>query len=416
MLGILLDASIFNHIPSGRTKHEKIRYYVAAGKKHGLKLCFFRLQDMDFKRKTVRAYVWKGRTFSLMRLPIPKVIHNRSMTFSRIARNKLRLLSRRGYRIYNRRTRYRKLNIHNRLKRNAKIRPHLPDTAYANRNTLAQFMGKYRSIILKPDNSSVGLGIMKVEKRGSYWVLHVPRSRFGSKWRKVRFTRKLPDYVLKKIQSKRYLVQQTIPLATANGRPFDFRVSVQRNGSGKWQITGVVGKLAGEKKFLTNVAQGGRIYRLPALLKHYPALNQQHVMREMKILSLRIARTLAKSLPNLADLGLDIGIDRRGKPYFIECNARDLRYSFQKGKMRKVWRMTYENPVAYGRYLLHPREAAISRRKHYGEAAESDQKIAPAHAEDGTYSYNSVFEIDQEEMERPDKTDGWDPAAATDPS
>lgn len=379
----MLDHSIFKNIPSGKTKYEKIRLYEWACKKYGLTPCFFRLKDIDLKHKKVRAYVKTGKSYRIVTMPIPKVIHNRAMPFSRASRRKIRLMTKMGYRIFNRSTRYGKLKIYKLLKKNPELRPHLPETALATPKNIARFMAKYRSIIIKPNNSSIGIGIMKLEKTGRSWTLHYPKKRLGSHWGKIRFTRQLPALLLKKIKSKRYLVQRTIPLATVAGRPFDLRVSVQRDGSGEWQITGIAGKLAAKNMFLTNVAQGGRIRRLPALLRSYPELDRERVIANIEKLSLQVATTLGQSIPGLADIGLDIGIDPHGMPFFIECNARDLRISFQKGRMYEQWRRAYENPVAYARYLLRPNPIQLSA---HGSALKifTQPGIHPAWASDGS--------------------------------
>lgn len=72
----------------------------------------------------------------------------------------------------------------------------------------------------------------------------------------------------------------------------------------------------------------------------------------IRSVGLRIARTLASSLPHLADLGLDLGITEKGQIYFIECNGRDQRYGFRKAGMTETWKASYRHPMAYGRLLL----------------------------------------------------------------
>jgi hypothetical protein len=39
---------------------------------------------------------------------------------------------------------------------------------------------------------------------------------------------------------EKYLIQETIALATFNDSPFDIRISVQKDGKGEWGITGMV--------------------------------------------------------------------------------------------------------------------------------------------------------------------------------
>src|SRR5690606_16097536 len=109
-------------------------------------------------------------------------------------------------------------------------------------------------------------GIMKLEKVGRAWRLTYPSRRKRRAWNSVTFRTHLPAILRRTIRKRSYLVQQRIQLATYIERPFDLRVSVQRDGSGEWQVTGIVGKAAPARRFLTNVAQGGTVYTLEHLL------------------------------------------------------------------------------------------------------------------------------------------------------
>lgn len=137
------------------------------------------------------------------------------------------------------------------------------------------------------------------------------------------------------------------------GQPFDLRVSVQRGAMGQWQVTGIVAKVASKRCFLTNVAQGGTVYRLePILIAEYPHLQPKAVIKGIEQFSLQVAEHLGNHLPHMADLGLDVGITIEGFPMLIECNGKDQRYSFREAGMLQEWKATYDNPMAYARYLL----------------------------------------------------------------
>lgn len=75
-------------------------------------------------------------------------------------------------------------------------------------------------------------------------------------------------------------------------------------------------------------------------------------MEKIYDLSLEICQTLEKSHPGFADAGLDIGIDQRGKPWFIEVNFRDLRYSFRSAGEPQMFQNTYFHPMCYAKFLL----------------------------------------------------------------
>ena len=149
------------------------------------------------------------------------------------------------------------------------------------------------------------------------------------------------------------MVQQCLPLATFEGRPFDFRISVQRGALGEWGVTGIVAKVASHKHFLTNVAQGGRVKSLADIVtSDYPHLDLNTVCRDITEFAILVARHLSTELPSLADVGLDIGMTKDGYPLFIECNGKDQRYSFREADMHDCWKATYYNPMAYAKFIL----------------------------------------------------------------
>lgn len=355
-VGILVNSKLHRRIPLGKTKYEAVDFYVEAGKKYGFTPCFFRIEDYRLGRQQVSAYVMESGSFVKKNVPAPNVIHNRAI-YSSVKQNKeLKSWAQAGKQIFNRWNRYGKLQIQELLNEEPNLRPHLPGTYEATASNIAIMMRLYDELIIKPNKSSIGRGIMKMERISTGWKLTYPLSLsiHNKKWRTIRFKGTLLPLLLRnRLRKMKYIVQQRLPLATFRGRPFDLRVSVQRGGNGSWQVTGIVAKVASNKTFLTNVAQGGSVYRLEAILKQeYAHLKTSEVVRDIEDFSIRVARYLAQSLPHMADLGLDIGITTDGFPMFIECNSKDQRYSFREAGMDKEWKSTYFTPMAYAKYLL----------------------------------------------------------------
>jgi len=316
-------------------------------------VCYFKLRDISVKHLRVKAVVpdMQTRHYTQRVIPLPAVIHNRAIHLDRKSRRKLAELHKAGIHLYNRHTRYSKWFIHQLLMKNEQLRPHLPETHIATPARIRAMMKRYDSLIIKPSNGSIGRGIMLLQKQSAGWRLRY-RSRRPRRRRSVRIKSILPSVLRRAIHRRRYLVQQRIPLATYMDRPFDLRVSVQRDGTGAWQITGIVGKAAPADAYVTNVAQGGTVYTLEHLLHAHPELDPLAVRRDVETLALRVAEHLGHHLTNLADVGLDIGITEQGFPMFIECNCRDLRYSFQEGGLTEEWAAVYHQPISYGRSLL----------------------------------------------------------------
>ncbi|WP_211746485.1 YheC/YheD family protein [Paenibacillus sp. Marseille-Q4541] len=358
-VGILLDSSMFRGIPAGRTGRESLLYYELAAASYGLTACYLRLEDIDLFTGKCTAYILTGNRYQLHHIAIPEVIHNRAMYFAKISHYQIAGLIQRGVRIYNVRNRYGKDEIHRLLVKNPELAPHLPQTELASLPTIQQMMEKHTDLIVKPVSSSIGKGIMRVMHRYGDGNL-ILSSANRSKQCRYPFKRGvLPQVLNKRIQKKNYLVQERIALATYEGRPFDLRVSVQRGGSGSWMVTGMYAKVAPPNNFVTNVAQGGSAMPYeeihPLVLPSHSLLT---ITDQIQHLTITAAKQLSLALPHLADLGFDMGITAQGEIYFIECNGRDQRYGFRKAGMDKEWMETYQNPLAYARFLLDQQQAS----------------------------------------------------------
>lgn len=348
-VGILVNSSVYQGIPSGNTRHEVLRFYEEAGNEYGLTPCFFRLQDIRLLQNTVNAYIRNRSGYIQRNVKIPQVIHNRALYTNSSTERQIKLLTQSGKLVFNGWNRYGKLYIHNLLMEETSLRPHLPRTESAAPGHLKNMMSSYDSLILKPNSGSIGRGVMKMDRTAEGWQLTY---RTNNTWRRFNFSGSTPLFLQRRLYREDYIIQQRLPLATYEGSPFDLRVSVQRTDKGVWVMTGIAAKVAARNTFITNIAQGGTVYRLEEILKQYPDLNKKQVRNEIESFCLQAARHLSSYLPHLADVGFDIGITSSGYPLFVECNGRDLRISFQRGNMPEEWKETYANPIRYARYLL----------------------------------------------------------------
>lgn len=346
-IGIMLNNFMFNRIPLGKTGHEEISFYEEAGEYFDLIPCYFRMCDIEPGKKQINAYVWDvEHGYKITSVPTPMVIHNR--TYSKEngpQKQKINRLLKEGIFIFNLWTRYDKLRISKVFMQYPELKPFLPDTLKANRDNIFQMLTRYDSVIVKPSFGNLGSGIMKIEKYETNYVL----SHFNKKM-KIPFTNELPALLLNEITTRHYIVQEFIPLLTFEDRPFDLRVSVQRNASGNWHVTGMCGKAAKLGTYVTNVAAGGSIFLFEELLGK-SKLNTEKVKKKTEEIAIQMAIALGNELEGLADVGFDIGLKKNGHPVLIECNCKDLRYSFRLANMFNEWKQTYFNPIGYGRYI-----------------------------------------------------------------
>lgn len=343
-VGVLLDRQTFKGIPSKRTGNERLALYNKAAKQLGLKIFYMSLDQIG--RKTALGFTYGKKKYRLERLFIPKVTHNRLIVFSSKENGKLKQLSQSSI-LFNRQNRYDKYSIYKLIYQNPILREYLPLSMRFSQEQLQSAMNKYSSLYIKPTNSSVGEGIMKLKRHnGGKWLLYWKK---GSP--KLLSNKKVVANINRYVGKKKYMIQEAIPVATYNGRPYDLRVTIQRGSSGNWQLIGMIGRVAAIGRHVTNVAKGGKVKKVEELLTA-SGFNPEEVKADIRRASLSIMIYLSGKLPHLADVGLDLGIDYQGKIKLIEINGRDQRYSFKKGKMNTTFYRTYETPLKYAKYLL----------------------------------------------------------------
>ncbi|MFC9711862.1 YheC/YheD family protein [Paenibacillus sp. NPDC056933] len=353
-IGIMFDSRMYRGIPAGRTGQESLANYERAAACYGLTPCFLRLEDIDSDIKTCIAYVKKEGVYVRQKMPLPSVIHNRALQLRRAEQHKVTQLLLQGIQVYNVRNRYRKDHIHEMLHQDFSLRQYLPHAVRATPEDLVYMMEHYDDLIIKPCSGSIGHGIMRIFKKDGQWKLTCETKASRRGWATFRLSKgQLPSATLRRIFRHAYLIEERIPLVRYEGRPVDLRVSVQRGRDGLWGITGMFAKAAPAHTFVTNIAQGGKVMTLAEALGTVESdIHLLELATRIRSVALRIAQTLASSLPHLADLGLDLGITGNGEIYFIECNGRDQRYGFRKAGMNEHWKVSYQRPMAYGRLLL----------------------------------------------------------------
>ncbi|WP_281279892.1 YheC/YheD family protein [Cohnella pontilimi] len=199
-----------------------------------------------------------------------------------------------------------------------RIHPYLPNTKTLCYDTLLSMLADYSKVFIKPKQGGQGNGI------------HILR-KYNDKYSAIRIYNKtmkeelIPHHRLKHYFNRYFrnpsdfIAQRGLYLKTYKGQRFDFRVSPQKDRNDRWQVTGMIGRLAAPGWDVTNINQGGEI--IHDLRKLIKPETEELIYR----VSLRIAKALEERFIHLNDLGLDFAVDRRGKIWFLEANFRPNR-------------------------------------------------------------------------------------------
>lgn len=227
----------------------------------------------------------------------------------------------------------------------------LPETKLlSSRSDIIDFARRHRTVYVKPAGGSLGKGIYVIQRsaRGRYRVVH-----YGST--RVRHLRNLrtPSIVWRRlqrrIQKRRYVVQQGIAFARYRRRRFDLRLLLQKSGDGEWAVSAAYARVAPLGSLRANLDAGGKAVRCSRVLYSIFGRRGRRVLNRVLQAGLAVARAIEAATPGeLGELGIDIGVDRAGRPWVIEANAKPLR---QMEGPRKRLRLTLRRPLLYANRL-----------------------------------------------------------------
>ena len=226
------------------------------------------------------------------------------------------------------------------MMRSPEIRSALPHTRILNQETFSSFLKRYGKIIIKPSGGSGGIGVIQVSEIGNR-RFNVHYGKTQKVTTVIQETFRLIRYLIRKNgrAARSYLVQQRIPLAEINGKPFDVRVMVQKRGS-TWYVTAMMAKIGGKGYFITNLALSkGRALPFSTAIRHsnIRGASTRDIQRRIKFVALKTLYRLQKYY-RIQTVGLDIGIDTQGKVWIIEANFTPDKSYFNRLKDKTMYR------------------------------------------------------------------------------
>ncbi|WP_019121929.1 YheC/YheD family protein [Brevibacillus massiliensis] len=302
------------------------------GKRLGALVFVFTPKGIDWKENRIQGYLYDDKldAWHAHVMPFPHVVYNRIPTrklekMAEVSKTLDKLAATPNILLFNRRF-FNKNLLFKRLEKHPEAASFLPYTKKLETySQLRLFCSLFPFVYLKPVSGKAGKGIMRLERKNNKWFLQQVHQQNSISLRFLRLE-EVWNYLKEQTKNKGYIIQQGIPLARFKGRPFDVRVLVQKDGSGKWGVTGIGIRRAGVNSITTHVPRGGSIQSTSAVLTHVFAEQAQEIRERIEEAALIIAHSLNEEVESLAEMSMDFGLTPQGRLWFFEANAKPEKF------------------------------------------------------------------------------------------
>jgi hypothetical protein len=248
------------------------------------------------------------------------------------------------------------------------VKKWIPETAVYSPKRVRDMLERHSILYVKPGNGTGGHSVLKVGRGTNGFVIY-GRMRSGKLIRRSVTTVSalcglLDRWVAtQRIRSGNFMVQQGLDLQLIPGRLVDVRLFVQKNGEGKWTVTGKVLRVGGKNSPTTNLVYGdGKALRFHTFMaEKFGAEKAKAINRECDEMALSLMDTVERRFGPMIEFGLDVGIDVHGRVWLIEANPKPSHNAFLEAKEWEAYRKSIRLPIQYAIYLA-------NRKKESGDS------------------------------------------------
>lgn len=285
--------------------------------------------------REIRGYRLADGKWQADRFPLPGVVYDRALpvsgTQARLHREALERLKRRKPYVLLNGSLPGKLDVYRAMRHDGELAGWLPETQVCEDGAqLAHWLERHPDgLFLKPSAGSQGKGALRLLRDGDGWRIdgrdrrNRPLSRWFGDWSSLdgwigRFTADAP-----------YLAQPCLNLTDEEGRPFDVRALIQKDGEGRWSFTGAAVRRGSEGSVTANLHGGGSAAKAADVLNaRFGNAAAAELLERIQAVSARSAVCLETHFGRMAELGLDFGVEPNGRLWLLEANSKPGRQSF----------------------------------------------------------------------------------------
>ena len=319
---------------------ERIYHLEKEAEKQNVILYYFQNKDIDVTRKQIDARYYKGSELMRKVIDYPKAIYN-TYGSSYFGQSKTEMLMRKEIPFCIHRFGD-KLEVPQRLLSNAELGSlFIPFIGVLEVDRVLKFLEKYHHGVLKPYRAARGEDVFSVKRLGDdlYEINHhgeiieVSRIVFEA-------------WIEESLIDRGYILQRYVHCVTKDGKPYDMRVLMQKNGCGQWVMRMIYPRI-GKGDSIVSTTNEGESKDIFTLLHEEFGNQAMDIYLYIQELGIKIASAIDEQYGNaVEEQGLDIAIDTEGNIWMYESNNKPGTFGIAI-KNRAM------NAIAYAKYLAH---------------------------------------------------------------
>jgi glutathione synthase/RimK-type ligase-like ATP-grasp enzyme len=281
----------------------------------------------DFGSETPAGYYYSSNDWHKQSTPLPDIVHNRIHIRKNEQSKNFQMIKERlkaeNIPIFN--DHYLdKWMTHQLLYTYPHLHPYLPETVlFQDKDQLLYWLRANNELFLKPVHGSQGKRIFKLSSHSNTVKVNFSSSKSGKTLDFLSFNSMYHE-IRPLLRKEPYLIQQAIPILLYYEKPVDFRLLCYRSSRGKWQVSSAVARITGEHSFVTNLAQGGKVFPVFQVLEDvFNRREAYHLRKFMYEAAVDVSDCLSALLDGVfAEFAIDMALDVNGRPWVLEVNTK----------------------------------------------------------------------------------------------
>ena len=304
------------HYRKNPTEVKKAYPFAAVAKMEGVPFCYFSFSSIDIKARKISGWIYENGEWIQKSMEVPTVIINscnpKNEQQKEILKGLKHLAVFTSYPVGN------KLKVYKKLLKGKKFASYMiPSHPINSSADVISFLNKQTKAVVKPLSGNHGNKVFFIEKLEDRFNLIDGPNVITMK------LVQLENFINQQILAQKFLLQSFIDCKTQSGLTYDFRLHVQKNGSGKWEVTLIYPRISGNSKLISNINNGGYRGELVPFLQDEFGEKANKIKTFLEQFALSFSTHFDTLYEHSFDeLGIDVGMDQFQRLWVFEVNWR----------------------------------------------------------------------------------------------